>query len=310
MPRAKTKDICEIFGFSPDDLTQNCRNHWERGLCPFVGMQCSKFNHDKSIVYGVCSVSNNQEEVIICPKRLYANSYQTLRDVCSDAFGYLPLYLVNEAKNLELVKEKPNDFVVAFGQNSGKEIQVGTLRNKLSMDWVLVRVSDGEAVEIVGVEVQSIDITNNYLETWKAYKTLTEGEVQIPNSTHGMNWANVHKRLIPQIIRKGRIYADSELANKGLYFIVPDTVYSRFEDIIGETEDIEKPSKEVLSVFTYGLGGKVPHGDIRSIEKKRVVRISLDEFALNFIMGGKKIPGSLLDNAVKTNVKELFHKTT
>lgn len=120
---------------------------------------------------------------------------------------------MNEVKTLELVKETPNEFVVAFGQNSGREIQVGSSRNKLSMDWVLVRIVDGRPFEIAGVEVQSIDITNNYRSTWEAYKSLVLApNTTIPASAHGMNWANVHKRLIPQIIRKGQIYADSKLA--------------------------------------------------------------------------------------------------
>ncbi len=306
MPRAKKQDLCEVFGFAPDDLKPKCRNYWERGVCPFIGTKCTKYNHVKSIVYGLCSVISSGEEIIICPKRLYAESYKTLRDVSSDAFGYLPLYLVNEVKGLELVKETPSEFVVAFGQNSGKEIQVGTHKTKLSMDWVLVKVIDGRAVEAAGVEVQSIDITNNYRETWEAYKYLESRQKNIiPESKHGMNWANVHKRLIPQIIRKGNIYADSKLATKGLYFIVPDAVYSRFEDVIGDTSPVKKPGKGVLSVFTYSLGEKVGLGSMRSINRNRISRVLLDEFALNFI-SGRQISGSILDEEIERQIKSLF----
>ena len=56
MPRTQGQDICEVFGFAPDDLTQNCRDYWNKGVCPFVGAQCTKFNHDKSVIYGACSV--------------------------------------------------------------------------------------------------------------------------------------------------------------------------------------------------------------------------------------------------------------
>lgn len=226
----------------------------------------------------------------------------------ADAFGFLPLYLVNEVKTLELVKETPNEFVVALGQNSGREIQVGSSRNKLSMDWVLVRVVDGEAFEIAGVEVQSIDITNNYRQTWEAYKSLTlDPNKAIPGSVHGMNWANVHKRLIPQIIRKGQIYADSKLATKGMYFILPDTVYSRFEDIVGDIAPQSVPGKGTLSVFTYSLSKSVDPGKIRKLERTRVIRLSLEEFALNFISGGK-IPGTSLDDMVKQQVQTLLKR--
>jgi hypothetical protein len=215
---------------------------------------------------------------------------------------------MNEVKSLELVKETPNEFVVALGQNSGKEVQVGSDKNKLSMDWVLVRIVDNEPVEIAGIEVQSIDITNNYRVTWDAYKQLRINEnIQIPTSKHGMNWANVHKRLIPQIIRKGQIYSDSKLASKGMYFVVPDTVYQRFEEIIGSTPFLPKPSKGVLSVFAYSLSKPVETGSIREIERTRIVRVSLEEFALNFITGGK-ISGASLDDAIRNHIASLFKK--
>ncbi|WP_227764398.1 NotI family restriction endonuclease [Zhaonella formicivorans] len=308
MPRAKKQDLCEIFGFAPDDLTPICRNYWNRGVCPFVGSRCTKHNHDKSVIYGVCSVVSGNDEIIICPKRLYAENYKTLKDVSLDAFGYVPLYLVNEVKSLELVKETPNEFVIAFGQNSGREIQVGSSRNKLSMDWVLVKIVDGNPTEVAGVEVQSIDITNNYRATWEAYKNLeTNPCVEIPDSAHGMNWANVHKRLIPQIIRKGQVYADSHLATKGMYFIVPDVVYSRFEDIIGDIIPVSTPNKGVLSVLTYSLDEPVDFGKIRNLTRCRIIRVNLEDFALNFISGGK-IPGSSLDEAVKQQVCTIFSK--
>lgn len=307
MPRAGRQDLCEIFGFAPDDLTAASRNYWTRSICPFIGNGCTKFNHDKSIIYGVCSVVTGGDEIIVCPKRLYANSYRTLRDVCFDAFGYLPLYLINEIEALDLCKETPNELVIAFGQNSGREIQVGTNHNKLSMDWVLVKVVDGEAMEIAGIEVQSIDTTNNYRATWNAYKELRNTpNITIPRSPHGMNWANVHKRLIPQIIRKGQIYADSELATKGIYFIVPDSVYQRFENIVGDLTAIDNPGKGILSVFTYSLDSVVTPGIIRGLIRNRVLRFALEEFALNFISGGK-IPGASLDEAVKNQVKNILN---
>lgn len=300
------QDICEIFGFAPEDMSKQCNEYWSRHLCPFVGTKCSKYNHDKSITYGVCSVISSNEEIIICPKRFYANNYQVLREVSQDAFGYIPLYLVHEAKNLELVKEVPSDFILAFGQNSGKEIQVGSMQNKLSMDWVLVRVIDGEAVELAGVEVQSIDITNNYRETWESYRMIHNGHNAVVSpSKHGMNWANVHKRLIPQIIRKGQIYMDSELATKGLYFIVPDSVYTRFESVVANTNQLEVTDSGCLSVFTYSLADPVDIGSIRSIKRKRTLRVSLKEFALNFIAGGQ-IPGSALDEVIRTQVRNIL----
>ena len=96
------------------------------------------------------------------------------------------------------------------------------------MDWVLAKVKSGKLKEYVGIEVQSIDITGNYRDCWHSYNNLTPGTKIISSSCHGMNWANVHKRLIPQIIRKGLVYSRSSMVKKGVYFIVPDIVYRKF----------------------------------------------------------------------------------
>ncbi|CAH1044724.1 hypothetical protein HPTD01_3202 [Halomonas sp. TD01] len=96
------------------------------------------------------------------------------------------------------------------------------------MDWVLAKVKNGKLQQYVGVEVQSIDITGNYRDSWHTYKNLnTSFSGDIPRSEHGLNWANVHKRLIPQLIRKGVVYSNSKLVPSGLYFIVPDIVYKK-----------------------------------------------------------------------------------
>ena len=88
MPRSVGKDIAEIFGHAPDDLTEPARSLWSSDACPFVGGTCTKTNHDKSIVYGVCSVQNNDgNEVIVCPKRLYANDYEVIKKVSEAVFG-------------------------------------------------------------------------------------------------------------------------------------------------------------------------------------------------------------------------------
>ncbi len=68
-----------------------------------------------------------------------------------------------------------------------------------------------------------------------------------------MNWANVHKGLIPQIIRKGNIYRRCETC-LGFFFIVPDIVFQRFEQILEEVSKREGYSKETISVLTYRLG--------------------------------------------------------
>ncbi len=115
-----------------------------------------------------------------------------------------------------------------------------------------------------------------------------------------MNWANVHKRLIPQIIRKGVVYSSSEMVKAGLYFVLPEVVYRKFEEIIGaDIPTIEDTGPNVLTIHTYDLSAPTGHGQQRTLVLNRQLRVSLDEFAQRFISGPNLPTGEELDDAVK-----------
>lgn len=237
------------------------------------------------------------EDCVICPNRLYAGNYQILVDVAVDAFGpglsvysYSDYIMHRQAGNTDVC-------VVALGQNSGKEVKLG---RQLSMDWVLAKVQGRTLLGYVGVEVQSIDITGNYRDNWASYRDLPHNpKASIHASGHGMNWANVHKRLIPQLIRKGLIYSRSNLVTSGLYFLLPEIVYRRFETVIGADIPLEREkSPDNMTVFTYGLGPAVPHGSIRGLVPLRKLRFSLEEFSSRFVAGANLPSGKDLDSAV------------
>lgn len=285
-----TRGLVEIFGHAPDDFTPAARKFWTLGVCPFVGRSCTKFDHTNTICYGTCSVTNTGHEVIICPIRLYENNYASIRQVATDAFGAIPMYLFDQY----LQAGSPlTDCVVALGQNSGREVKL----KAMSMDWVLAHISGGKLIEYIGIEVQSIDITGNYRDAWYAIR---DKQTDVPQSRHGLNWANVHKRLIPQIIRKGLVYSRSTLVKKGLYFIVPDAVYQKFEDVIGKSiPQVTTPGPDTISVYTYEIGSTVSHGLMRSLNLKRTMRFKLGEFSNRFI-SGPNLPGGLdLDKKIK-----------
>ena len=294
---SRKKDLVELFGYSPDDLTTTARTLWQLGGCPFINKACIKFNHDQTITYGTCSVTSPYGDIVICPNRLYANNYQTLRRVSEDAFGdSIPFMTYEQYLEQRAVYD---NCIVALGKNSGKEVQVG---KSLSMDWVLAHIDQAQLIEYVGIEVQSIDITGNYRDAWHAYHNLKPGtdRATLPSSEHGLNWANVHKRLIPQLIRKGVVYSRSQLVKKGLYFVLPDIVYRKFEDIIGTDIPLtEHASHETLTVYTYALGADVPHGQQRDLVPVRQLRFALDEFSNRFISGPNLPQGQELDGAVR-----------
>lgn len=286
-------DIVEIFGYAPNDTTQECRSLWSIGACPFTSSPCSKTNHDKSVVYGTCSVTTTFGDCIVCPNRFYADSFGVLRRVAKDAFGDISFYTYQDYVAHRTDGEA---CVVALGMHSGHEVKLG---QSCSMDWVLALVERAKLLAYTGIEVQSIDITNNYRDNWYAYKHIREGS-EIPRSEHGMNWANVHKRLIPQLIRKSLIYSSSKYVNHGLYFIVPEIVYRKFEEIIGiDIPLVQNKGSDVITVHTYTLGEPVSEGNIRSILFVRENRFMMKDFAERFISGPNLPSASELDKAVK-----------
>ena len=290
MSKKAPRSLVEIFGYAPKDVTPKARKYWELKACPFIGRACTKYDHTNTICYGTCSVTNAGQEVMICPNRLYANNYEPIRHVSEDVFGKLPFMLFDE-----YIRKSSSalECVVALGQNSGKEVKL----SKMSMDWVLAHIRNGTLVEYVGIEVQSIDITGNYRDAWYAARNK---QSDIPASGHGLNWANVHKRLMPQIIRKGLVYSRSAMVKKGLFFIVPEPVYQRFEEIIGaDIPQVRDAGKGIVSVFTYDLGKVVPHGRVRGLVRNRVLRFSLEEFSARFISGPNLPAGNELDDKIR-----------
>lgn len=294
---SKKRDLVEIFGYRPDDLTRETRTLWNMGACPFVNKPCTKINHDQTITYGTCSVTSPFGDIIICPNRLYANNYELLARVSHDAFGEATAFLMYD----QFIEQRAlyDNCIVALGKNSGKEVQVG---RSLSMDWVLAHISGAKLKEYIGIEIQSIDITGNYRDAWHAYKNLspeTDREM-LPSSQHGLNWANVYKRLIPQLIRKGVTYSRSNLVKKGLYFILPDIVYQKFEEVIGhDIPLVDQANHETITVYTYELGDPVAHGQQRKLIEVRQFRFELEEFSNRFISGPNLPQGKELDKVIR-----------
>jgi len=239
----------------------------------------------------VCSVTNGSrsdehQDVIVCPERLYADDYRVLKLVADEVWAddHDDLVVGGSLDELKAQALSRVNSVVAFGQRSGKEISAGSM----SMDWVLQRYRSDrrrlQATDFVGIEVQSIDITGNYRDPWAAYEKLKRGHKvsSIPNSGHGLNWANVHKRLIPQIIRKGNLYSRVQRA-RGFFFLTPDQVFQRFEDVLGTVPPAEGPSRDTLSIITFDLRGGTGHGTVRALAVKRRLHFKLKDVAMAFV---------------------------
>lgn len=306
--RAQGRDIVELFGYSPNDLSAPALSAFANKFCPFTEGPCTKTNHDQTVVYGVCSVSNGirsgpHDEVIVCPKRLYQKKGRIFDDLAKEVWGDQTELVIGG--NLQSLRKRalalPHP-AIAFGQASGTEIGVNS-NGQMSMDWVIQNYANTRGLvpkEFIGIEVQSIDITGNYRDNWLSYEAMKRTGL-IPNipsgiatSGHGLNWANVHKRLIPQIIRKGNIYRESKRC-VGFYFILPEVVYKKFEEVIGPLPSLGGPANDRLSIKTFSLAPQKQAGQPRDICPVRTVHLDLLAVAQAFITNVDKGASGRLD---------------
>lgn len=286
------KDISELFGYPAKDRSPEVSRIRERGICPFLQGSCTKLDH-RGKSTGVCSVFNPKEgvETIICPNRLYFDNYQVLREVIEDAFG-ADFTLIRP----EGVGKVNHDGlkVVALGHNFGKEVRVplpisrGRKRTgSFYTDWVLAQITrTGDLGNFVGVEVQSIDTTGSYRGTQAGYM---KGLKQPPPSGHGLNWENVNKRILPQVIFKGRVLQREKSCEKGLYFIVPEAMYERIIQRLGGGLEEYPPGRGSVTFFRYAIVKAAEPGQIRSVENIGTTRTNVESIAARF-SGGRDLP--------------------
>ena len=172
--------------------------------CPFTKKTCIK----RSTLlpgqqYPVCSIrTNNEGYVCVCPKRFYDVDF--LHDVVNHCWpGSAP------PKNPQIAPEV-------------------TMRGFGNVDYVIADVrEDGTVDQFLSVELQAIDITGSVM---KAYAALLKGEDLEKKPTYGLNWDNVYKRFVTQLIRKG--YFHHHWGTK-IVAVIQDVVYKyicrRFE---------------------------------------------------------------------------------
>lgn len=271
--------LLEWFGY---DLTANstvahAAQHTEQ--CPFIDDDCTKLFRDGSRS-GVCSVElRDGANVIICPNRMYAGKYQILSDVAEAAFGPNRRIIHPSA-----VKQVPHDGnnVVAFGKRYGGELRLPSVGGRRSyfVDWILARIApSGALAEFVALEVQTIDTTGSYND---AVQQLRAGASGYQSAKAGLNWENVNKRILPQLIYKGHVLRREPLCTKGLFFVCPDAVYQRVDERLGnsmmEYKNLQPGS---LTFFTYSLGTVQQTGQ-RTMLKRSKFSTTVDQVALAF----------------------------
>ena len=256
--------IAEFFGYRAEDDSEQAATAAARQICPFLGTQCTKVLSRDRIISGVCAVRQKtagSPNVICCPNRIYAENYKMLHLVARQAFG-CELGLYSGRAAVEKAKAE-NGAIAVFGHGWGGELRLPQRAGTGSyfVDWVLARLDgNGELTEFTAIEVQTIDTTGNYRE---ARSALLENR-GIVADTVGLNWENVSKRIIPQLIYKGQVLQREDLCKTGLFFVCPKAVYDRVLNRLGGKERIPRFPTQPASIhfLAYDYQGEPADGTI------------------------------------------------
>lgn len=199
--------------------------------CPFIHSRCPKRSTQlPTEPYPVCTLwrrndgSANPEKdlIFVCPKRFYAVDF--LKDVIEHCWP----------------GEKPKNPQVA------PEVKMEGFGN---VDFVIADVQDdGNVEQFLSVELQAIDITGS---VFPAYVALREGNDLERRPTYGLNWDNVYKRYVTQLIRKG--YFHHHWKSK-IVAVIPEQVYQYITgraDFI-RSSDVKSPQVNII-FMTYTL---------------------------------------------------------
>ena len=254
--------IAEFFGYRSEDSSQAALAAVNDKKCPFLGTACTKLFGRAREIAGVCSIrqkSAGSPNVICCPNRIYAEDYKMLRQIASKAFGQkLQLFAgraaVEKAKDL-------GGAIAVFGHGWGGELRLPQREGVGSyfVDWVLARLNEkGELVDFTAIEVQTIDTTGSY---GAAQAALKRDRTIIPD-TVGLNWENVSKRIIPQIIYKGQVLQREELCKTGLYFVCPMPIYKRVLARLGGKEKIPVFPTQPAAIHFIAYDYKQPFAEM------------------------------------------------
>lgn len=286
--------LFEFFGFSPSDGTDTALAYRQSHECPFVGGLCIKRFRKSDVISGACTVKPvTSGPVICCVNRMYADGYRILLDVAHAAFGPNVRLCRTDAD----AKGDGRD-VYVFGKRWGKELRLPSrgAGGGYFVDWILALVDKRRALkEFVAIEVQTMDTTGSYEEEVKAYY---RGETPAAPSTAGINWENVSKRILPQIIYKGHVLRREPLCTKGLFFLCPTPVYQRILTRLGGKLEDYHPQAGAVTFRWYDLAEDYTPGSSRALVNGGQRTTTVDQIALAFTSPSNLPPPRVYEQAI------------
>jgi len=238
--------IWEFFGYRPGDKSTEAQEAVDRETCPIIKETCEKTFND-GVISGVCTLKPiTSGPVICCPIRLYAEDYKILREVALIAFGE-KLDLIPGREAVHFSKTKNKKCIAVFGKRWGGELRLPQKSGSggYFVDWVLAKLNaKGSLVEFVAIEVQTIDTTGNYRNGFSALKN----DRSVIKTTAGLNWENVSKRILPQLIYKGQVLQREKLCKRGLFFVCPEPVFEHIANRLGGQNGLIRYSLQPASI--------------------------------------------------------------
>jgi len=178
--------LYEVFGYPSIDFSDEAKKARKERLCPFKGgsEKCTK---DKaSDPLGVCTLEWEEKPIIVCPYRFLG---------IPDLLGTIAQELLGTT-NFQLLPEVPL-------KNAADQI-VGNL------DSVLIFSKDGEIKDFVGVEFQSVYISQNLRRYFDLYNENPEEFISNKPALKTRprpDFLSSVKRLNYQLLYKGAIFS-------------------------------------------------------------------------------------------------------
>lgn len=290
--------VFEHFGYPPLDPSAEATKQRSSKNCPFVPIKCVK-KFRSGLVSGVCTVKPvTSGPVICCPNRMYAEDYRVLIDVARTCFGGAAR-LCSDSKNI--IGDGLD--VQVFGKRWGKELRLPNATNTggYFVDWVLARVGPGnELLEFVAVELQTMDTTGSYEAEIVSYN---KGMNPEKASTAGINWENVSKRILPQIIYKGHVLRREPKCTKGLFFVCPRPVYERIKTRLGGSFQEYHPQAGALTFRWYDVSPDQTSGVQSPLEFHGQLTTTIDQVALAFTSPSNLPMAGVYETAIQVELK-------
>jgi hypothetical protein len=226
---------------------------------------------------------------------MYGDDFKVLTEIAAETFGAASVLIrpADVAARVAAGSMTGNE-VAVFGRYWGQELPLPRPRGegvaaarKYYVDWILAKLDgDGDLAELTAVEVQTIDTTGNYsdqAQTFFAGQPYIDGQGRNPGySDAGMNWENVNKRILPQIIYKGHVLRREAKCSKGLFFVCPKQVYDKIRDRLGGNLHTYQPGNGTITFRSYELGPVPPAGQHRDMTLFGQFTTTVDQVALAF----------------------------